>query len=306
MLLGIVTIPAIVNVGIGYVTRDRVPDATHPDHHLPRLRRRVGGAAAVRRAGRARRRVPRPPPARAAADVRPADHRRRLRGGEVRRDRDDRLRVLVPAPGRAVRRQHARERQRARLLHRPSRRALEGAARGRAARRVLRRHRRRDLVAHRPPDRRGRVDDRALPRHVDRVGHPRRRRRSSTGGSPAALINVLALAAVPARPGVPRPHRSAVAAQRSEQRRLVRGRRLRRGGGRRRSPCCCAATAGWNDDDTAPTCRDDPAFVDDATVDGRRTCRCGSGRRSRCRSSAARSGPASPACSGPTAPARPP
>ena len=95
------------------------------------LRRRVGGAVAVRRAGRARCDVPRPPPARAAADVRPADHRRRLRRGQARRDRDDPVRVLVPAPGRAVRRQHARERQRARLLHRPPRRALEGAARGR-------------------------------------------------------------------------------------------------------------------------------------------------------------------------------
>ena len=108
-----------------------LPDRTHPDHHLPRVRRRVGGAVAVRRAGRARRHVPRPPPARAPADVRPADHRRRLRAGQARRDRDDRLRVLLPAAGRAVRRQHARQRQRARLLHRPSRRALEGARRRR-------------------------------------------------------------------------------------------------------------------------------------------------------------------------------
>ena len=35
--------------------------------------------------------------------------------------------------------------------------------------------RRRDLVAHRPPHRRGRVGHRALPRHVDHVGHLRRR-----------------------------------------------------------------------------------------------------------------------------------
>ena len=49
------------------------------DHHLPRVRRRVGGAAAVRRAGRSRRHLPRPAPARAAADVRPAADRRRLR-----------------------------------------------------------------------------------------------------------------------------------------------------------------------------------------------------------------------------------
>ena len=35
---------------------------------------------------------------------------------------------------------------------------------------LLRGDRRRDLVAHRPPHRRGRVDHRALPRHVDLVG----------------------------------------------------------------------------------------------------------------------------------------
>ena len=53
------------------------------------------------------------------------------------------------------------------------------------------------------------------------------------GGSAAALINVLATAPVPARSGVPRPHRPTVAAQRSEQRRAARDRRLRRGVGRR-------------------------------------------------------------------------
>ena len=47
----------------------------HRDHHLPRLRRRVVGAAAVRRPRRPRRDLPRPAPARAAADVRPAAHR---------------------------------------------------------------------------------------------------------------------------------------------------------------------------------------------------------------------------------------
>ena len=62
-----------------------------------------------------------------------------------------------------------------------------------AARGVLRRHRRRDRVAHRPPDRRRRGDHRAVPRHVDRVGHHRRRDFEFDGGSPAALINVLAL-----------------------------------------------------------------------------------------------------------------
>ena len=68
----------IVNVGIGYVTRE---PGRRPlrDRDLPRLRRRVVGAAAVRRDRRARRRVPRPAPARAAADVRPPADRRGLR-----------------------------------------------------------------------------------------------------------------------------------------------------------------------------------------------------------------------------------
>ena len=57
------------------------------DHHLPRVRRRVVRAAVVRRARRARRHVPRPAPARAAADVRPPADRRRLRGRQARRDR---------------------------------------------------------------------------------------------------------------------------------------------------------------------------------------------------------------------------
>ena len=265
-LLGIVTIPAIVNVGIGYVTRDRFLSRTDRDHHLPRLRRRVGRAVAVRRAGRARRHVPGSPPTRAAADVRPADHRRRLRRRQARRDRDDPLRVLVPAPGRAVRRQHARERQRARLLHRPSRRALEGAGRGRAAGRVLRRRRRRDLVAHRPPHRRGRVGHRPLPRHVDRVGASSSATSSCNGGSAAALINVLALPLY-LRDLVFLGHVDRrVAAHRRDQRRAARDHHLRRGVGRPASACSCAATAGWNDDCARPEHADDPAFVDDATV----------------------------------------
>ena len=179
VLLGVVTIPAIVNVGIGYVTRDRSSSDRHPDHHLPRLRRRVVGPAAVRGARRARRHVPRPTAARAAADVRPAAHRRRLRGGEGRRDRDDPVRVLVPAPGRAVRRQHARQRQRARLLHRPPRCPVEGPVAVAAAGHLLRGDRRRDRVAHRSPDRRRRRGHRLVPRHLDLVGHHRRRHRST-------------------------------------------------------------------------------------------------------------------------------
>ena len=136
----------------------------HRDHHLPRVRRRVVGAAAVRRARRARRHVPRPPPARAAADVRPPADRRRLRRRQGRRDRHDPVRVLVPAPGRAVRRQHARQRQRARLLHRPPRRAVEGAGRRRrcwpsTTPSIGVRHR----VADRPAHRRRRGGHRPVP-----------------------------------------------------------------------------------------------------------------------------------------------
>ncbi len=155
VLLGIVTIPAVVNVG--HRLRDPRPGAgPHPDHHLPRLRRGVVGPAAVRRHRRARRDVPRPPPARAAADVRPTADRVRLRARQGRGDRDDPVRLLVPAAGGAVRRQHARQQQRAALLHGAPRRPVEGARRGRPAGRVLRRHRLRHLVAHRAPHRRRR------------------------------------------------------------------------------------------------------------------------------------------------------
>ena len=138
-LLGIVTIPAIVNVGIGYVTRDRFLTERI---EIITYREYVGVSAALLLFV-----------ALVAPDVMCPDRRQHVLplmfarpitgvdyvAGQARRDRDDPLRVLVPAPGRAVRRQHARQRQRARLLHRPSRRAVEGAARGRAAGRVLRR-----------------------------------------------------------------------------------------------------------------------------------------------------------------------
>ena len=132
VLLGVVTIPAIVNVGIGYVTRNERLPQPHRDHQLPRLRGRLRRAPALRGARRARRDVSRPTTARAPADVRPADDRRRLRDRQGRRDRDDRVRVLVPSPGRAVRRQHVRERQRARLPHRPLQRC-SGRSRSRSS-----------------------------------------------------------------------------------------------------------------------------------------------------------------------------
>ena len=110
VLLGIVTIPAIVNVGIGYVTRDRGVDRIE----IITYRDYVGVSSALllfvaivapdvmcpdRRQ-------------RAAADVRPAADRARLRRRQGRRDRHDPVRLLVHPPGRAVRRQHARQRQR--------------------------------------------------------------------------------------------------------------------------------------------------------------------------------------------------
>ena len=128
VLLGVVTIPAIVNVGIGYVTRDQLEDRIE----IITYRDYVGVSSALLLFV-----------ALVAPDVMCPDRRqrvlplmfarpltgRRLRGGQGGRDRLDPVRVLVPAAGRAVRRQHARQRQRARLLHRPPRRAVEGAGR---------------------------------------------------------------------------------------------------------------------------------------------------------------------------------
>ncbi len=251
------------------------------DRHLPRLRRRVVGAAAVRRPRRSRRGLPRPPPARAAADVRPPADRGRLRGRQGRGDRHDPVRLLVPPPGRAVRRQHARQRQRTRLLPRPPRRAVEGPAGGRPAGRVLRRDRRRHLVADRPPHRRRGCGHRAVPRDVDRLGHPRRRR--AADGSIAAAAQRAGPAAVPARHRLPRPHRSDVAARRGRQRRRARRCRLRRRAGRRAPPCCCGATGGWSDERAAAS-SSDMATRRSSTIPRSRspTSRCGSGRRSRC------------------------
>ena len=136
VLLGVVTIPAIVNVGIGYVTRDqlladRIEIITYRDY--------VGVSSALLLFV-----------ALVAPDVMCPDRRqhvlplmfaRPLTGvdyvvAKVGAIAHDPVRVLVPAAGRAVRRQHARQRQRARLLHRPPRHAVEGAGRGAAARRA--------------------------------------------------------------------------------------------------------------------------------------------------------------------------
>ena len=68
------------------------------------------------------------------------------------------------------------------------------------------------------------------------------------GGSIAALINVLASAVVPARPRLPRPRRSRVATHGGRQRRPVRRRDVPRRARRVASACCCAATDGWSVD----------------------------------------------------------
>ena len=95
---------------------------------------------------------------------------------QARRDRDDPVRVLVPAAGRAVRRQHARERQRARLLHRPLSTCC-GRCRSRCCSSpcttpsvgvAISSLTDRRIVA-------GASVIGLVPRHVDRVGHPRRR-----------------------------------------------------------------------------------------------------------------------------------
>ena len=127
VLLGVVTIPAIINVGIGYVTRNQVVDRVE----IVTYRDYVGVSSALLLFV-----------ALVAPDVVCPDRRQRvlplmfarpLTGVDyVRRqgrgDRHDPVRLLVPAPGRAVRRQHARQRQRARVLPRPPRRAVEGPA----------------------------------------------------------------------------------------------------------------------------------------------------------------------------------
>ena len=73
-LLAIVTVPAIINVGVGYLTRDTPAEG----FEFITYREYVGvstAPAAVRRPDRARRRVPRPTAPCPAADLRPAARR---------------------------------------------------------------------------------------------------------------------------------------------------------------------------------------------------------------------------------------
>ena len=189
--------------------RDPRPHRRRPDrdHHLPRLRRRVVGAAAVRRARRARRHLPRSPPARAAADVRPAAHRRRLRGRQGRRDRRRSC-----SRSRSCRRSCCSSATCSSATARSTTSPATSTCCGRC------RSRSRCSPCTTPSigvaissltDRRivaGRVViGLFLVTSISSaiiVGDP-----ALDGGSAAALINVLAPAAVPARPRVPRPHR---------------------------------------------------------------------------------------------------
>ena len=213
MLLGIVTIPAIVNVGIAYVTRNQTR-RPHRDHHVPRIRRGLECAAGVRRHHRARHPVPRPATTRAAVALRPPVDGRRLRRWRRSGALLDLVRVLVPAPGGAVRRQDARERQRARL-------PLDHADvlwKVPVAVGVARRCSTRCSV---PPSRRS--PSRRIVAGASFIGLFLVSSITAgvlTGdfeekatGSAAALINVLGTAPVPARPRVPRPDRPGIAAQ---------------------------------------------------------------------------------------------
>ena len=107
-LLAIATIPAIVNVGIGYATRNDPLEI--PDFEFITYREYVGVSTALLlfvALTAPRRRLPRPAAAGAAADLLPPAHRRRLRRGQGRGHRRHRVRLRLPAPGRAVRRPDA-------------------------------------------------------------------------------------------------------------------------------------------------------------------------------------------------------
>ena len=188
----------------------------HRDHRLPRLRRRLVGPVAVRCHRRSRCAVPGSATARAAADVRPPPDRPRLRRRQGGFDRHDPVRLLVPAAGRPVPRQHAHQRRRARLLHRPPLRAGPGADLGAPPGRLLRRRRMRALVAHRSTHRRRLGDHRPLPHHVDRLRGHRRRLVDSDGRFLRRPGEPVRAAALPARLGLLRSEREGAAADRVE------------------------------------------------------------------------------------------
>ena len=174
MLLAVVTIPAVINVGIGYVTRDqpidRVEIITYRDY--------VGVSSALLLFV-----------ALVAPDVVCPDRRQRvlplmfarpLTGVDYVVAKVGAIATIMFAFSflpqvAAVRRQHAGQRQRPRLPQGPPRRAVDGPGRRRPAGRLLRRDRRGHRLADRPPDRRRGRRHRPVPRDVDRLGDPRRR-----------------------------------------------------------------------------------------------------------------------------------
>ncbi len=238
----------------------------HPDHHVPRVRRRLERVARVRRHRRARRPVSRPPPARAAAALRPPDHRRRLRASRrsarssrsCSRSRSCRRSccssdMLVSDSALDYTRDHADV-----LWKVPVAVALLAAfysVLGVAIASLTSRR----IVAGASFIGLFLVTSITSGVLVGDV-------HEKATGSAAALINVLATAAVPARPRVPRPHRPGIAAQGRRERRAVRGRRVRRRPGRRGRRAAAPLPVGGAVTLGRRSSRD-PAFVDDATVE---------------------------------------
>ena len=204
----IVTIPAIVNVGIGYVTRDQRPSTgsrSSPTASTSASRRRCCCSSRWSR------------PTSMCPDRRqhvlPLMFARPLTGVDYVVAKVGAIATILFAfsflpqvvlfVGNMLVSDSALD-----YFTGPPRRALEGAARGRSCSPcttpsigvAIASLTDRRIVA-------GRVRHRALPRHVDRVGDPRRRRPRSTAGRRPRCINVLRAAAVPPRPRVPRPRR---------------------------------------------------------------------------------------------------
>ena len=206
MLLGVVTIPAIINVGIGYVTRDQVVDRVE----IVTYRDYVGVSSALLLFV-----------ALVAPDVICPDRRQRvlplmfarpltgcrLRRRQGRGDRHDPVRLLVPAPGRAVRRQHARQRQRPRRTSRGTSTCCGRCPSAVApAGRVLRRR-------SASPSPRSPTGGSSPARPSSGCSSSRRSPRGSSSARSARTARSAAAAqrpgpaAVPARRRVPRPHR---------------------------------------------------------------------------------------------------
>ena len=201
VLLGVVTIPAIVNVGIGYVTRDQPIDRVE----LITYRDYVGVSSALLlfvALVAPDVDLPRPAPAGAAADVRPPADRARLRRWP-RSGRSPRS----CSPSRSCPRSCCSSATCSSATAPSTTSATTSTCSGRcrspsvllalyyAVIGVA------DRVADRSAHRRRRRDHRAVPRDVDLVGDHRRRGRRRLARRPAQRARP---AAVPARPRLPR------------------------------------------------------------------------------------------------------